>query len=64
MRSGISGQIAFLAAVSLAVAPTAAGAAMPRSLPTAYSPMIIEALMVAILAGGFWVFRRDRVRVG
>ena len=34
------------------------------ALPTAYSPMIIEALMVAILAGGFWVFRHDRARVG
>ena len=45
MRSGISGQIAFLAAVSLAVAPTSASAAVPRSLPTAYSPIVTLSIL-------------------
>jgi hypothetical protein len=37
--------------------------AVDGALPTAYSPMIIEAVMVGILAVGFWVFQRERRRV-
>lgn len=33
------------------------------ALPPAFSSMIIEAVMVGILAVGFWVFQRERRRV-
>lgn len=45
MRTGISGQLALFAAMSLAVAPTAASAAAPQVYPTTYSPIVALSIL-------------------